>query len=313
MYIVGIDLGGTQIRAGLFNEEGKLINKTEALTLAQEGPDAVIKRIIAAVKDTIHNVDTSAILGIGVGCPGPLDPFKGIVMSPSNLPGWVNTPLKDILHQAFSVPVYLHNDANAAALGEFYYGAGRDVQDMIYVTISTGIGGGVILDGRLLLGAQGNAAEIGHMVIDPEGPQCGCGAFGCLEAWASGTGIAKRAKALLEERVGTASVLRTLEALTSKDVFMAAQEGDKFALEIVDITREKLGIGIGNLINLYNPQKIVFGGGVSKVGDYLLKPAIEKAASVALKGPYELVRFEMTALGGDVGLVGAAALVKYFK
>jgi glucokinase len=273
----------------------------------------VIKRIIAAVKDTIHNVDTSAILGIGVGCPGPLDPFKGIVMSPSNLPGWVNTPLKDILHQAFSVPVYLHNDANAAALGEFYYGAGRDVQDMIYVTISTGIGGGVILDGRLLLGAQGNAAEIGHMVIDPEGPQCGCGAFGCLEAWASGTGIAKRAKALLEERVGTASVLRTLEALTSKDVFMAAQEGDKFALEIVDITREKLGIGIGNLINLYNPQKIVFGGGVSKVGDYLLKPAIEKAASVALKGPYELVRFEMTALGGDVGLVGAAALVKYFK
>jgi glucokinase len=321
VYTIGVDLGGTQIRAGLFDQTGELLFKAEALTLAQEGAEAVIGRIKKSIHDVIgYAGDHTAgnIAGIGIGSPGPLNPFTGMVLSPSNLPGMVDIPLQQIIADEFHVPVYLNNDANAAALGEWLYGNGRNTKNMLYVTISTGIGAGVIVDGHLLLGEQGSAGEVGHMIIDPHGPLCSCGNHGCFEACASGTGIADRTKErlarLAREDQTTISQLQLIEeeSLTSRDVFAAAMSGDALAMEIVEETRMYLGIGLINMINLYNPQKIIFGGGVSKAGDFLLKPAVEMAKQRSLLGIRD-VEFTMASLGDNAGLFGAAALVSYHQ
>ncbi|MEK3723968.1 ROK family protein [Paenibacillus sp. FSL H8-0034] len=318
-YTVGVDLGGTQIRVGLFDQTGRLLMKDEALTLAQEGSDAVIGRIKKGIHEVINQAGeqiSGSIAGIGVGSPGPLDPFTGVVLSPTTLPGMLDIPLRQILIDEFQVPVYLNNDANAAALGEWLYGNGRNANNMLYITISTGIGAGVIVDGRLLLGEQGSAGEIGHMIIDPRGPLCECGNYGCWEACASGTGIAERTKHKLVRYANegkapfSQSELYGLEAPTSKDVFAAAIRHDALAMEIVEETRTYLGIGLINMINLYNPQKIIFGGSVSKAGDFLLKPAVEMAKRQSLLGMRD-VEFTMATLGDNVGLYGAAALVSY--
>jgi glucokinase len=373
MYTIGVDLGGTQIRTGLFDHTGKLLFKDEALTLAQEGADAVIGRIKEGIQRVIDqagkfnsgkgstggnaggiagaansagpastaDTDNSAgpastavtansagsastavtansagIAGIGVGSPGPLNPVTGVVLSPTTLPGMVDIPLRQILQDEFQTPVYLNNDANAAALGEWLYGNGRNTNNMIYLTISTGIGAGVIVDGHLLLGEQGSAAEVGHMIIDPRGPLCECGNQGCFEACASGTGIQERtqhklARYVLEGKQPFAqSELYGLLEPTPKEVFAAAMRNDALAMEIVEETRTYLGIGLINMIHLYNPQTIIFGGGVSQAGDFLLKPAIEMAKQRSLEGMRD-VEFTMAALGDNAGLYGAAALVSY--
>lgn len=298
---------------------GGLLFKAEALTLAQEGAEAVIGRIKKSIHEVIgyardHN--SSNIAGIGIGSPGPLNPFTGMVLSPSNLPGMVDIPLQQIIADEFHIPVYLNNDANAAALGEWLYGNGRNTKNMLYVTISTGIGAGVIVDGHLLLGEQGSAGEVGHMIIDPHGPLCSCGNRGCWEACASGTGIVERTKEKLAHyaKEGQTSFsqlqLVGVEKLTTRDIFTAAIGHDALAMEIVEETRTYLGIGLINMINLYNPQKIIFGGGVSKAGDFLLKPVVEMAQRQSLLGIRD-VEFSMAALGDNVGLYGAAALVSY--
>ncbi|MFD0675852.1 MULTISPECIES: ROK family protein [unclassified Paenibacillus] len=321
MYTIGVDLGGTQIRAGLFDQKGELLFKAEALTLAQEGAEAVIGRIKKSIREVIgytgeHTSDS--ISGIGIGSPGPLNPFTGMVLSPSNLPGMVDIPLQQIIADEFHVPVYLNNDANAAALGEWLYGKGRNTKNMLYITISTGIGAGVIVDGHLLLGEQGSAGEVGHMIIDPQGPLCSCGNYGCFEACASGTGIVQRTREKLARyrREGQTSFsqlqLVEEESLTSKDIFAAAMLNDNLAMEIVEETRTYLGIGLINLINLYNPQKIIIGGGVSKAGDFLLKPSVEMAQQRSLLGIRD-VEFSMASLGDNAGLYGAAALVNYHQ
>ncbi|MDQ0338670.1 glucokinase [Caldalkalibacillus uzonensis] len=291
MFIIGVDLGGTLIRAGLFTEAGEMLDREERDTLAAEGPEAVISRIKEAVFHVCDrqgiDVRHDQIMGLGIGCPGPLNPYPGVVLSPPNLPGWEHIPLRDILSEAFNVPVYLNNDANAAVLGEYYYGSSKGTNNLIYMTISTGIGSGVLIDGRLLLGENGNAGEVGHMVVDVNGPVCGCGNKGCLEAIASGTGIVKRTKAKLTQ-TEQASPLRDIDGFTARHVFEAAKAGDPLAMEIVEETRYYLGVGIANIINLYNPQKIVFGGGVSKAGDFLLKPPLKspdrKHCQVLVKG-----------------------------
>lgn len=315
LYILGVDLGGTLIRAGLFADSGNLLIKQEMLTKVDEGPDAVIARIAGLVRHVCGqagiSMDEGKIRGLGIGSPGPLNPHTGVILSPPNLPGWDCIPLKERLQQDLGLPVYLNNDANAAVLAEYLYGSGKGVRNLVYMTISTGIGGGIILDGRLLLGEDGNAGEIGHMILQPEGPLCGCGSRGCLEALASGTGIVNRTRERLKAEPDRATRLREKETLTAKEVIAAAQAGDPLAADIVKETQVFLGLGIANVINLFNPKKIVFGGGVSKAGEYLLKPAIEIARNHALKGIASSVEFGVTALGEDVGLYGAAALVKY--
>jgi len=203
--VVAVDLGGTHIRSALINEEGEILARAERETLAHEGPEAVIGRIEACIRDVARGTEA-----ISIAAPGPLDPWKGIVHQAPNLPGWREVPLADILHRDFKVPVHLNNDANLAALGEHRFGAGQGRNDLIYLTISTGIGGGIISQGRLLIGAKGLAGEVGHMTLEPEGPPCGCGGRGHLEALASGTAITRRAVEEIEKGAET-SITRLVE------------------------------------------------------------------------------------------------------
>ncbi|TBL79011.1 ROK family protein [Paenibacillus thalictri] len=316
MLTIGVDLGGTQIRAGLFDEAGGLLFKHEDLTLAHEGAEAVIGRIIEGIRRVVSYAQEQGhgenITGIGIGCPGPLDPFTGVVLSPSTLPGMVDIPLQHIVHSEFGLPVYVNNDANAAALGEWLYGSGRGTNNMIYLTISTGIGAGIVIDGRLLLGEQGSAGEVGHMIIDPYGPMCSCSNRGCWEACASGTAIADIAIERLANETSDSQLRQITGPVTAKEVITAALNNDRLAMEIMEQTRIYLGIGLINMINLFNPQKVVIGGGVSKAGDFLLQPAVDMAKQRSQPGMND-VAFVMAELGDDVGLYGAAALVSYQK
>jgi glucokinase len=313
MFIIGVDLGGTQIRAGLFKESGELVERKAILTNADEGPTAVINRLKALIYEisepVIQKSGKQSLIGIGIGCPGPLDVFKGIIKSPPNLPGWVDIPLKQYLEEEFQIPVYLNNDANAAVLGEYFFGSGKGNENLVYLTLSTGVGTGIIDNGQLLLGQNGSSAEVGHMSLNPKGPLCGCGNNGCFEAYLSGTGIVNRTKVRLEQNTNPSS-LREVK-LTTKEVFEASKKGDRLALEIVQETKDYLGVALVNVIHLYNPSMIIFGGGVSQVGAFLLEQPIQFAKERVMKPMAEQLVFGITELGDDVGLIGAASLVKY--
>jgi len=305
--VVAVDLGGTYIRSALINEKGQILARAERETLAQEGPEPVIGRIEASIRDVAKGTEA-----ISIAAPGPLDPWKGIIHQAPNLPGWREVPLADILHRAFKVPVYLNNDANLAALGEHRFGAGQGVNDLIYLTISTGIGGGIISQGRLLMGARGLAAEVGHMTLEPEGPPCGCGGRGHLEALASGTAIARRAVEEIKKGAET-SITRLVEGelseVAAKVVAQAAQAGDPLANSIFKEAGFYIGLGITNLLHILNPQLVILGGGVSKAGDLLFEPIRATVEARAIPSIQEGVKIVPSALGDDAGLLGAAAFV----
>ncbi|ADU28573.1 ROK family protein [Evansella cellulosilytica] len=313
MYIIGIDIGGTNMRVGLF-KDGNMIKKTSVFTRTEEGVVAIITRLKQLIVNVLEqaNIEMGQVKGIGVGCPGPLDPWKGEIQSPPNLPGWDHIPLKKILEEEYSLPVFLHNDANAAALGEYTFAYNRNVNNLVYITVSTGVGGGVVADGRLLLGVNGSAAEIGHMIINPNGNLCSCGNRGCLEAQASGTGIVSKTKALLQT-TKEASVLKGKSKLTSKDVFVAAENGDALCKRIIEEVQFDLALGLTNIVHAYNPEMVVYGGGVMQAGESFIKPVIEKAEKMILPGMKGRLTFAATKLGGELGLYGAAALVDYFQ
>ncbi len=323
MYTIGVDIGGTQIRAGLVNEEGKITGINKNMTLAHEGQAPVLERVMNTIDELLksNGVKLSNVKGMGICVPGPLNPKTGTIISSPNLPGFENVPLRDIIGGKYDFPVFLANDGNAAALGEFIYGNGKNVDNLIYMTISTGIGGGVVSDGNLLQGFEGNAAEVGHMTVNPDGPKCGCGNHGCVEAYASGTGMVNRMTSLLKETEKPSKLrevsneLKSVDYvnnLTSKHIIEAAQEGDELAKTIVADASYYLGIAIGNLVNMFNPEMVVFGGGVSQAGDALLKPAIEEGKKRAMKGMTDHVVFTETSHGDDIGVLGAAALVDHF-
>lgn len=305
--VVAVDLGGTLIRSALMNEKGEILARAERETLAQEGPEAVIGRIEACIRDVARGTEA-----ISIAAPGPLDPWKGIIHQAPNLPGWRDVPLADILHRAFKVAVYLNNDANLAALAEHRFGAGQGVSDLIYLTISTGIGGGIITQGRLLLGARGFAGEVGHTTLEPEGPPCGCGGRGHLESLASGPAIARRAVEEIEKGAET-SITRLVEGnlskVTAKVVAQAAQAGDPLANSIFKGAGFYIGLGIANLLHILNPELIIIGGGVSKAGDLLFDPIRATVEDRAIPSIQEGVKIVPAALGDDVGLLGAAAFV----
>ena len=251
MYSIGIDLGGTKIMTGLIGMDGTVVQSIEAPTLATEGPQKIIDRMKKSISILSEKIQPELILGIGIGAPGDLDLKHGVVRSAPNLPGWEQVPLATTLEETFHTPVYLENDANAAASAEHQYGAGRGVHNLLYLTVSTGIGSGVILNGTIQHGETGTFGELGHMIIHPDGPRCGCGNRGCLEAVASGTAIQRMAK----EQYGF--------PLSAKDVAVRAQQGEKQAQVILNTAYTYLGIGIVNGINLYDPAVIVVGGGVA--------------------------------------------------
>jgi glucokinase len=261
---LAFDLGGTELRAAMVGSAGDMLSFLTVPTRATEGPDAVIQQMQELATEILRQTPDLTPIGVGIGAPGPLDPITGVVIAPPTLSGWSDVPLLEILQQRLELPVKLENDANAAALGEWRYGAGRGTASMVFVTVSTGIGGGVIADGHILHGRRGLAAEIGHMTITSEGERCFCGAIGCFEAVASGTALGRRATAATRPFDG--SMLRALSAnadVSGRHVVDAARRADPQALELLVVEGRWLGIGVTNLLHLYSPDIIVMGGGIS--------------------------------------------------
>jgi glucokinase len=310
--VIAVDFGGTHIRAAFFPSAATdPSQQTKIKTLAEDGPNAVLDRIEGAIK-TVAPTKRKG-LRIGIAAPGPLDPFKGIILSTPNLPGWENVPLADEISTSFDCPVVINNDANLAALGEWKHGAGQGCNDLIYLTISTGIGGGVITQGQLLLGAHGLAGELGHMTVVPKGPRCGCGQLGHLEAIASGTSIARIARERLE--AGESSILSEMVSdyadVDAVILGQAAGEGDPFAYSIIENAGKAIGSHLASLVHAFNPTRIVIGGGLSQLGDLLFSP-VRKAIKDEIIHPAYLQNLEVQSaeLGDNAGLIGAMVLAR---
>ena len=318
--ILGIDLGGTKILTAVVDKKGHMQSRDYAATPAEEGPDAVMGAILASAGRTLdkisldwHNVDV-----VGIGAPGPSNPEAGLLYTSPNLPGWQNVPIVRMLREKTEKAVYLINDANAAALAEHQFGAAKGLEHMIYITVSTGIGGGIIAGGRLLTGAVGCAGELGHMTIDPNGPACSCGNTGCWETLASGSALARQARQKLrdgEKTLISDLVSGNIDRVDAEMVHKAAEQGDRLAEELIFRTARYLGVGLANLMNIFNPEMIVIGGGLANMGDRLLSPAIETARKRAYDIAFSSVAFRLAELGEDNGVLGAAAYAekKHFK
>jgi glucokinase len=310
--VIAVDFGGTHIRAAYFASGEPPFQAHEKIaTEAQEGPEAVIGRLVAAIQAVTppHTED----LRIGIAAPGPLDHRAGLVLKAPNLPGWTNIPLRDRIAKRIGFPVALGNDANMAALGEWRYGAGRGTQNVLYMTISTGIGGGVISEGRLLLGKAGLATELGHMQVAQDGPVCGCGQRGHIEAIAAGPAIAERARERLRagEPSSLASLPLTAEGVTAVEVGSAARAGDPLAVSVIREAGEAIGGHLASLVHAFNPEVIILGGGVSQLGAVIFEP-LEAALRAHIMHPAYLdgLRLVPAALGDDAGLIGAMVLAR---
>jgi glucokinase len=309
--VLAIDLGGTKIIAAVISRQGQVRARESYLTSAGEGPQSVIDRIFSAIDHllSVSNLAPAQLPSISIAAAGAIDFGQGVVTSSPNLPGWHDVPLRDIVSRKYQVKTFLVNDASAAALGEHEFGAGKGVNNLIYLTVSTGIGGGIIIDGRLYLGPSGSAGEIGHMTIDVNGPKCSCGNIGCLEMLASGTAIAREAirrigdgeRSSLSEMLGG-----KIEDITAEEVGVAAQGGDSLALEVISQAASYLGVGMVNLVNIFNPEMIIVGGGVAQMGDLLLAPARRVVEARAFKLPAQAVRIVPAHLGDEAGVLGAA-------
>lgn len=308
--IVGVDLGGTLIRAIVTDRQGRKVARLQSPTASGTGTKGVMARLLETVREALAQVDTQRIGGIGVGAPGPVDPTTGILYDPPNIPGWTPASLTDEIATEFGIPAFAGNDANVAALGEYRFGAGRGVSDFIYVTVSTGIGGGIISGGRLVTGARGFAGEVGHQVLDPDGPMCGCGQRGHLEAFAAGPSIARDARQIVASGAETRmlELAESVNDITSKVVAQAASAGDEVALQIMQRAAFYIGLGLANLMHLFEPARIAIGGGVSQAGDVLFKPVREVVSQSLMSDVYEGVEIVPAALKADVGLLGAVAL-----
>jgi glucokinase len=307
-YIVGIDLGGTKISGAIANQKGEILHCMRVKTLAYEGVNAILDRIKMIIQALIDHVGISYgdIIGIGIGSPGPLDSKKGIVINSPNLPGFNNVPVVSIIENEFNVNTYLDNDANAAALGELLFGAGRGCNNFIYITVSTGIGCGIVVNGEIYYGKSGNAGEIGDTVIatllkDSEI------AHRTLEELASGTAIAKIAREKIAS--GRESILKNYQDITSKEVFKAAGKRDKLALEVLDFCFSYLGIGIANAITLFDPEKVIIGGGVSKGGPIFFDKVKEKVSRLCFKVRSNEVEIVPAGLNSHSGVIGAIGIV----
>ena len=306
-YGFGIDLGGTTVKIAYFDESGTMLEKWEIPTVTAGGGAQILPDIAASINGYLeaHNIEKTSILGLGIGVPGPVN-AKGVVNKCVNL-GWGVFNISEKLTELTGFPVKAGNDANVAALGEFWKGGGQGCDNMVFVTLGTGVGGGIVVEGNLLHGAHGSGAEIGHLCINPqETVPCNCGNYGCVEQYCSATGIVRLAKLYLAAN-NTATTLRSVENLTCKDIFDAAKAEDAAALAILDQVYAYMGLFLGNVCSTVNPEVVVIGGGVSKAGDMLVKgvePYFHKHVFHAAGG----ARFTMASLGNDAGAYGAFKL-----
>jgi glucokinase len=308
--VLGLDVGGTKLAAGVVAGDGRVLSMEVAPSNVEDGPDTMIERHLDLGRTAVAaaGVPWARIRAVGIACGGPLDPFAGVIQSPPGLPGWDDVPLVATVETALRRPTVVDNDATACAIAEWRFGAGRErgASHLVYLTISTGVGGGLILDGRVYRGAAGNAGELGHLTIDYEGRQCGCGRRGCLEAYVSGPQIAARARERLAE--GRASSLATSAEVTARDVSEAAAAGDVLASEIWDETTAMLGSAIANVLDVFNPELVVLGGGVTRAGDQLLAPVREAALRQAMAPARRSAEIVLAGLGDQLGVVSAATV-----
>ncbi len=314
-YVVGVDLGGTKILTALINKKGEIVAQAKQATEAEMGPERVIARIAESVERVLRRADVvpERVLAIGVGAPGPLNPETGVILNAPNLPGWVDMPLAERLRDKTGLPVFVENDVNAGTYGEFKLGAGRDVSDLVGIFVGTGIGGGLILGGQLRSGFRHVAAEVGHMIIVADGPRCGCGACGCLEAVASRTAITRDLVAAI--KAGRTSILTELagdklDDLTSGVLAEAVQRGDALTLEMLGWAQHYLGLAVASIVNLIDPEMVILGGGVVEaLGEYFLAPVRETAfANLIAKHDLQRVKIVAAKLGDQAGVLGAAML-----
>jgi glucokinase len=313
-YVIGVDLGGTNIVAGAVAVDGSaIVGLASEPTRVEDGADGVIGRILSLAGGAIQELagETAGrpdVVGVGVGAPGPLNRATGVVRVAPNL-GWRDVPLRDRISEGLGIPASLDNDANCAVLGEWWQGAGRGVDPLVGITVGTGIGGGIVIDGQLYHGAADVAGEFGHMTIDPTGRRCACGNYGCLEAYASGPAIARRAAegiaAGYETRLGE-MVDGDLDRISAQTVYDAARIGDVYAQEIVRETAGFLGAGIANLVNIFNPSRVLVMGGVTGAGEELFKPLRAEVTRRAFRPAVDVCEILPGELVGMAGVYGAA-------
>jgi glucokinase len=297
--VLGLDIGGTKIAAGVVGADGAVHGFAVAPTDAARGPAAGLERLFALARRAVADSGSSwdRIEAVGIGCGGPLDRDRGVLIAPLHLPGWTDVPITERVTAALERPAVLENDATAAAAAEHRFGAGRGTRHMIYLTVSTGIGGGVVIDNRLYHGSTGNGGELGHVTVDWHGRECrGCGRRGCLEAYASGTSIAERAQA------------GGMTDATAADVAAAARAGDPLATKVWNETCEALACGVTSLVNVFEPELVVIGGGVSRAAEQLLGPVRDLVHAETIGPLGRKVGIVQSVLGDAVGVVGAAVV-----
>jgi glucokinase len=312
--VIGIDVGGTKIAAGLIDRNASFISRGISHSYCGCSPDQVVDEIDQIVQRLLStpNVDRSSILGVGVGISGHVHGERGIVMTNSNLPDWDYYPLRDTLKTRLGFPVVIDNDANCAAWGEYRHGAGRGSKDMCYVTFSTGCGMGIVINGRLYRGASGTAGEIGHTVVNPDGPMCSCGKHGCLMSYACGMALDQMARDCLQS--GEDTLLKSVcgdcpDKVSAEQVAEAARQGDQAALRLLDLAGRYFGIGLSTIVQVLNPDTIVIGGGLVHIGPLLLEPCIKALNENIHHVLVDSARIVMSELWNDAGVIGAGALI----
>jgi len=309
--VAGIDIGGTNISIAVAETGGEVVSKRQLPTQSSLGPFSAFDKMSEAIEKMLAE-EPFDLEAVGVGSPSPIDVRKGLIMSPSNLLEWAEFPIVDLLNDRFGVPVKLENDANAAAVGEYIYGAGRGYRNIFYLTVSTGIGGGIIIDGNLYHGISTAAGEIGHTIIQPDGIRCNCGSRGCLETICAGVHIARRARERLEN--GEASILSgmvsDIDSITARTVVDAVRQADPLATAIWDETCHFLAIGIANVITLVAPEIVIVGGGVAAAGDLLFVQLRKRVPHFVSMVPADKINIVPARLGTESGLYGAVAIAR---
>ena len=315
--LIGVDLGGTNMRVGMVTSDGLMVHRLMLPTRVNLGLEKVVERISKAIQEVINQTIApgNQIKGIGIGSPGTIDIQSGIIISSPNFPKWKQVPLKHMIEERLSIPTFMDNDANAFAFGEKWVGAGKEVKSLVCLTLGTGVGGGIILNGRIWHGADGMAAEIGHMTVLPDGLKCNCGNYGCLESYASASSIVRRVCNAIQSGKLTMVLdyaKGNLENITSDLVYQAALKGDELAIHIMNETATFLGIGIANLINLLNPEMIVVGGGLTNAWDIIYPLTLKEVQKRALSEVAKRVKIVRASLGDNSGIIGAAGIA-YFN
>jgi glucokinase len=316
VYYVGLDVGATTMKGGVVDDEGRPLAQVALPTQAHLGQEFGLQRMCETIHQAIHaaGLTLDRVAAIGVATPGLMDIPAGVVLAPANIPTWRNVPVRRHIEAIFKRPTAFQNDANAAAYGEFWAGAGRSVRSMVLFTLGTGVGGGIIHNGQIVEGRHSHGAELGHIKIEMSNPRpCGCGRSGCLEAYASATSVVKRAAEALSVN-GRVSVLRrpgtSPEALTARDIFDAAHAGDELAAQIVEETAYYLAVGAMNLMHVIDPDLIVFGGGMTAAGEPFLDRIRHHIRVLAFPVPAAKTEVRYAQLGGDAGFIGAAGCAR---